>query len=106
VREVLVRKFRNANMAPSRHASYLRLRCLKATWPVEAVLAELEALTPPALQARRRLRRDEFCVGSQPHSLTLVLAELDALTPPALQAHRRPRRDGYGRDRVSTTLVC
>jgi len=57
-----VRKFRNANMAPSRHASYLRLRCLKATWPVEAVLAELEALTPPALQARHRPRRDEFCV--------------------------------------------
>lgn len=53
VREVLLRKYRNANMAPPRHATYLRMRCLKATWPVEAVLAELEALTPPALQARK-----------------------------------------------------
>ena len=52
VQEVLVRKYRNANMSPSKHAAYLRLRCLKATWPVEAVLAELEALTPDALRAR------------------------------------------------------
>ena len=52
VQEVLVRKYRNANMSPSKHAAYLRLRCLKATWPVEAVLAELEALTPDALRVR------------------------------------------------------
>ncbi|KAK9820983.1 hypothetical protein WJX81_000873 [Elliptochloris bilobata] len=51
VREVLVRKYRNANMAPAKHAAYLRLRCLKATWPVEAVLAALEALTLDALRA-------------------------------------------------------
>ena len=58
VQEVLVRKYRNANMAPSKHAAYLRLRCLKASWPVEAVLAELEALTPDALRVCFLLCRD------------------------------------------------
>ena len=60
VREVLVRKYRNANMSPGRHASYLRLRCLKATWAVEAVQAELEALTPDAVRVSWAARAPLF----------------------------------------------
>ena len=56
-----MRKYRNANMSPSKHAAYLRLRCLKATWPVEAVLAALEALTPDALRVRLLARSARLC---------------------------------------------
>ena len=59
-----MRKYRNANMSPSKHAAYLRLRCLKATWPVEAVLAELEALTPDALRVRLSPCRALFGMSS------------------------------------------
>ena len=50
VREALARKYANANMSPSKHASYLRLTALKHMWPVEDALAELRQLTPSALQ--------------------------------------------------------
>jgi secreted Zn-dependent insulinase-like peptidase len=49
--EGLARKYRNANMKPDRHATFLRLAALKRVWAPEAVLAELEALTPAALAA-------------------------------------------------------
>ena len=50
VREGLERKLRNANMQPAQHASYLRLRCLTASWPLEERLQAMQALTPTALQ--------------------------------------------------------
>ena len=50
VREALALKYANANMSPSRHASYLRLLALKHVWHVDDALAELRALTPSALQ--------------------------------------------------------
>ena len=54
-KEVLVQKYRNANMAPDRHASYLRLRALKQRmWRLEDVLSELQALTPQSIQARSK----------------------------------------------------
>ena len=49
--EGLARKYRNANMRPDRHATFLRLAALKRVWSPEAVLAELEALTPATLAA-------------------------------------------------------
>lgn len=52
-KEALVQKYQNANMSPDRHASYLRLRALKQMWRMEDVLAELQALTPASVQARR-----------------------------------------------------
>ena len=50
VKESLERKLRNANMQPAQHASYLRLRCLTASWPVEDRLQAMQALTPASLQ--------------------------------------------------------
>lgn len=51
VREGLVRKYANCNMAPEKHASYLRLRALKHLWHLDNTLHELKALTPADLQA-------------------------------------------------------
>ncbi len=51
IREVLARKYQNANMKPDRHASYLRLRALKHLWHVDNILLELKLLTPAAVQA-------------------------------------------------------
>ena len=46
VLESLQRSYRNANMKPMKHASYLRLRVLKAQlWPIEDVRKELESTT-------------------------------------------------------------
>ncbi len=46
VREALARAYRNANVKPLRHASYLRLRALRTRAPeVDAVRAEIEAAT-------------------------------------------------------------
>ena len=50
VREALALKYANANMAPGKHAAYLRLLALKHTWHVDDALAELRALTPSTLQ--------------------------------------------------------
>lgn len=52
MREGLVRKYANCNMAPEKHASYLRLRALKHLWHLDDTLCELKALTPADLQAR------------------------------------------------------
>jgi hypothetical protein len=52
VREALARRYANANMSPGKHAAYLRLRALKHVWHVDDALAELNALTPAAVQAR------------------------------------------------------
>ena len=52
VREALARRYANANMSPGKHAAYLRLRALKHVWDVDAALAELNRLTPAAVQAR------------------------------------------------------
>jgi len=49
--EGLARKYRNANMKPDGHATFLRLAALKKMWAPEAVLAELEALSPASLAA-------------------------------------------------------
>ena len=52
MREELSRAYRNANMRPLGHASYLRLYCLRqATHDVEQVPALLEALTPADVRA-------------------------------------------------------
>lgn len=51
VKEALMRKYRNTNMRPEQHANYLRLFALRTTmWHCDAVLAELETLTPQAVQ--------------------------------------------------------
>ena len=60
VREGLLRRYKNANMKPDKHATYLRIYTIKEKlWPVEAVQAQLEVLTPSDLQgdlARMLLR--------------------------------------------------
>ena len=48
--EALVRQYANANLAPERHANYLRLSALKRFWAVDEVLAALQTLTPATLQ--------------------------------------------------------
>ncbi len=54
IREGLVRRYKNANFKPDKHATYLRLYAIKQKmWPVEVVQAQLEALTPSAVQGRR-----------------------------------------------------
>ena len=51
VREGLLRRYKNANFKPDKHATYLRIYAIKQkVWPVEQVQAQLEALTPTALQ--------------------------------------------------------
>ena len=51
VREGLVRRYKNANFKPDKHATYLRLYAIKQKmWPVEVVQAQLESLTPLAVQ--------------------------------------------------------
>ena len=50
VHEALVRQYRNANLGPETHASYLRLKALKRLWDVDAVLGALQELTPATLQ--------------------------------------------------------
>ncbi|KAK9862426.1 hypothetical protein WJX84_001898 [Apatococcus fuscideae] len=51
VKEALVRKYRNVHTKPAVHAEYLRLYTLRSSvWEHEAVLSQLEALTPPALE--------------------------------------------------------
>lgn len=51
VKEALVRKYRNVHTSPGVHAEYLRLYTLRSSvWEHEAVLAQLEALTPEALK--------------------------------------------------------
>ena len=53
VREGLVRRYKNANFKPDKHATYLRILAIKQKiWPVEEVQAQLEALTPAALQGQ------------------------------------------------------
>lgn len=53
VREGLVRRYKNANFKPDKHATYLRIYAIKQKmWPVEQVQAELEALSPTALQGQ------------------------------------------------------
>ena len=44
VKEVLVRKYQNANLNVQAHATYLRLRCLKQIWDCEEVLSALKEL--------------------------------------------------------------
>ncbi|KAL3144870.1 hypothetical protein ABBQ38_001970 [Trebouxia sp. C0009 RCD-2024] len=51
VREGLLRRYKNANFKPDKHATYLRIYAIKQkVWPVEQVHAQLEALTPTTLQ--------------------------------------------------------
>lgn len=51
VQEGLLRRYKNANMKPDKHATYLRIYTIKEKlWPVEAVQAEVEALKPSDLQ--------------------------------------------------------
>ena len=51
LREDLVRRYKNANFKPDKHATYLRLYAIKQKmWPVEVVQAHLEALTPACVQ--------------------------------------------------------
>lgn len=51
VREGLLRRYKNANMKPDKHATYLRIYTIKEKlWPVEAVQAQIEALKPSDLQ--------------------------------------------------------
>jgi len=50
VKEALVRKYENANLNVDRHATYLRLRCLKQIWEVSDTLAEIKALQPQDIQ--------------------------------------------------------
>ena len=53
VKEALVRKYRNVHTKPAVHAEYLRLYTLRSSvWEHEAVLSQLEALTPPALEGQ------------------------------------------------------
>lgn len=52
LREVLIRKFANANMKPDRHATYLRLLAIKHNWQVEAILADLKTFSLQDIQAR------------------------------------------------------
>lgn len=51
LREGLLRRYKNANMKPDKHATYLRIYAIKKTlWPVEAVQEQIEAVTPADLQ--------------------------------------------------------
>ena len=51
IREGLVRRYKNANFKPDKHATYLRVYAIKQSmWAVEDVQAQLEALTPSAVQ--------------------------------------------------------
>lgn len=53
VREGLIRRYKNANFKPDKHATYLRIYAIKQKiWPVEEVLAQLESLTPATLQGQ------------------------------------------------------
>ena len=53
LREGLVRRYKNANFKPDKHATYLRLYAIKQKmWPVEVVQAQLESLTPSAVQGK------------------------------------------------------
>ncbi len=53
IREGLVRRYKNANFKPDKHATYLRLYAIKQKmWPVEVVQAQLESLTPSAVQGK------------------------------------------------------
>ena len=53
VREGLIRRYKNANFKPDKHATYLRIYAIKQKiWPVEEVQAQLESLTPTALQGQ------------------------------------------------------
>ena len=50
-----MRRYKNANMKPDKHATYLRISAIKQQiWPVEAVQEHLETLTPAELQGERR----------------------------------------------------
>ena len=51
-REALAREYRNSHVKPERHATHLRLACLKRLWsPLEVARALEEELTPEALEA-------------------------------------------------------
>ena len=53
LREGLARRYKNANFKPDKHATYLRLYAIKQKmWPVEVVQAQLESLTPSAVQGK------------------------------------------------------
>ena len=53
IREGLVRRYKNANFKPDKHATYLRLYAIKQKmWPVEVVQAQMESLTPSAVQGK------------------------------------------------------
>ncbi len=52
LKESLIRKYSNANMKPDRHAMYLRLQAIKHSWHVDAVLSELQLLTPEDIEVR------------------------------------------------------
>ena len=92
VREALTRKYANANMSPSKHASYLRLTALKHVWPVEDALAELRQLTPSALQVgcSRCLAENEEgpCDASSWRSNPLPLSALSLLGDAVVAAGR------------------
>ena len=46
-----MRRYKNANMKPDKHATYLRISAIKQQmWPVEAVQEHLESITPAELQ--------------------------------------------------------
>ena len=50
-RESLAREYRNSHVKPERHASHLRLACLKRMWRPLEVAEALEELTPEELEA-------------------------------------------------------
>jgi secreted Zn-dependent insulinase-like peptidase len=62
VRETLAREYRNAHVRPDRHAAWTRLACLKRAWAPDAVLAELNALTPATLASLAPTLLADCCV--------------------------------------------
>ncbi|KAL0048825.1 hypothetical protein WJX82_000128 [Trebouxia sp. C0006] len=68
LREGLVRRYKNANFKPDKHATYLRLYAIKKKmWPVEVVQAQLESLTPKAVQDALPGLLSEVCVEALLH---------------------------------------
>lgn len=67
VREGLLRRYKNANFKPDKHATYLRIYAIKQKiWPVEEVQAQLEALTPAALQGQPTVNRTAAAAAGKP----------------------------------------
>ena len=72
-------QYRNLNMRPPKHATYLRLLALKDRfWHGEAVLAELERLTAADVQALARTALDSAHVEALLHG-NLTAAEAERL---------------------------